>query len=153
MVGFHKEEYAAFFVFVQPVGKFPIHNFRLYLLDNISSPFGSAIFLQLVGITTSELDTLKNWITKRMAWLDANIPGLCPPVGLTEAGAAVSVSCYPNPTNGDLNLAFVLTAETEVAIRIYNAAGAEVWSVARGMFGAGRHVVGLSALFSAIIFS
>jgi hypothetical protein len=34
----------------------------------------------------AELDTLKAWITRRLVWLDANMPGLCTPIaGVTEA--------------------------------------------------------------------
>lgn len=33
----------------------------------------------------AELDTLKGWITRRLAWLDANMPGLCTPIaGLAD---------------------------------------------------------------------
>ncbi|MBL8000732.1 MAG: CotH kinase family protein, partial [Flavobacteriales bacterium] len=33
----------------------------------------------------AELDTLKAWITRRLVWLDAHMPGLCTTVGLAEA--------------------------------------------------------------------
>lgn len=34
----------------------------------------------------AELDTLKAWITRRLVWLDTNMPGLCTPIaGVTEA--------------------------------------------------------------------
>jgi hypothetical protein len=49
----------------------------------------------------AELDTLKSWITLRLAWLDANMPGLCGGgIGMDEAYMPASLACYPNPGNG-----------------------------------------------------
>jgi hypothetical protein len=49
----------------------------------------------------AELDSLKAWITLRLSWLDANIPGLCTGgVGVEEASMPASLVCYPNPGNG-----------------------------------------------------
>jgi hypothetical protein len=89
------------------------------------------------------LDSLKSWIGKRIQWLDANIPGLCVPTGTTEAGTALQVKCYPNPTQGALTLAYTLPMDLDVTIRIYNSTGAEVYTAAKGTQGAGGHAVQL----------
>ena len=43
---------------------------------------------------------MKNWITNRSNWLDANIPGICSLVGLGNLNVArTSVIAYPNPAS------------------------------------------------------
>ena len=32
----------------------------------------------------AELDSLKSWISTRLQWLDANMPGLCTTTSITE---------------------------------------------------------------------
>jgi hypothetical protein len=47
----------------------------------------------------AELDTLKSWINLRLAWLDANMPGLCETTGINVPSQQDTwVSYYPNPT-------------------------------------------------------
>ncbi|HRH39102.1 MAG TPA: CotH kinase family protein, partial [Flavobacteriales bacterium] len=48
----------------------------------------------------AELDTLKGWIAQRLAWLDANMPGLCSQESVSENAGATALTCYPNPTTG-----------------------------------------------------
>lgn len=48
----------------------------------------------------AELDSLKAWITLRLAWLDANIPGLCSSIGIGAVGLANEWTVFPNPSNG-----------------------------------------------------
>ena len=93
----------------------------------------------LATTSPGELDSLKSWIGKRIQWLDANIPGLCIPAGVTEAGTSLQVKCYPNPTQGALTLAYTLPMEMDVTLRMYNSAGAEVDAATRGTQGAGAH--------------
>jgi hypothetical protein len=97
----------------------------------------------LASIYPGELDSLKSWIGKRIQWLDANIPGLCVPAGVTEGGAALQVKCYPNPTQGGLTLAYTLPMDLDVTIHMYNSTGAEVYAAATRMQGAGGHAVQL----------
>ena len=47
----------------------------------------------------AELDTLKYWISLRLQWLDANIPGTCVPViNQTDEIAQDNFQVYPNPS-------------------------------------------------------
>lgn len=51
-----------------------------------------------------ELTKFKTWISDRLDWLDLNMPGNCPNVGLEESEAKVPYFvAYPNPTNGEIN--------------------------------------------------
>jgi len=48
----------------------------------------------------AELDTLKNWISLRLQWLDENIPGLCIYTGIENQQMTSTVlNVYPNPSN------------------------------------------------------
>ncbi len=45
---------------------------------------------------------LKNWITNRGAWLDANLPGICSPAGLEPEIIHTNIYAYPNPANEEV---------------------------------------------------
>lgn len=47
-----------------------------------------------------ELEDLKAWITTRLNWLDANMPGNCGGVSVPEIDATGPLTCYPNPSSG-----------------------------------------------------
>jgi hypothetical protein len=61
-----------------------VRHFQKWPILGISGP---APEVSPVATTyAAELDTLKAWITRRLVWLDANMPGLCTPIaGLNEA--------------------------------------------------------------------
>lgn len=88
---------------------------------------------------SGEVDSLKNWITIRLAWLDANMPGLCVPTGLAENTISDNLICYPNPAQDNLTVDYTLSAPVNVTVRLYNSLGAEVSSSAQGKQVAGRH--------------
>ncbi|MBK9193543.1 MAG: T9SS type A sorting domain-containing protein [Flavobacteriales bacterium] len=48
-------------------------------------------------------------------------------VGVSEAANTVGVELYPNPTNGNVNLAFN-TAESKVNVDVYNVLGERIMS-------------------------
>jgi hypothetical protein len=52
----------------------------------------------------AELDTLKAWIKLRLQWLDANIPGLCVSLSVTENAIRTSFNCYPDPVGNQLTI-------------------------------------------------
>ena len=74
-----------------------------------------------------EVDYLKNWITGRMNWLDANLPdGSPPPVvtsidddNLSESGLAV----YPNPFREELTVEFTPVRTGVAALHIHDLLG------------------------------
>jgi hypothetical protein len=74
----------------------------------------------------AELDTLKAWIATRLIWLDANIPGTCwPPIvdGISEAMNDAALKCYPNPSNGTVQLSGAALGHGPTLIEVYDAAG------------------------------
>jgi hypothetical protein len=47
-----------------------------------------------------EIDRLKQWISDRMVWLDANMPGNCWDVSVAENNFEDRIYVYPDPTTG-----------------------------------------------------
>ena len=76
----------------------------------------------------AELDSLKNWISIRLQWLDANIPGLCLITGVTETNLPATLNCYPNPANDYFNVDYYLPSPMKMSVCLYNYLGSEVLS-------------------------
>ena len=87
----------------------------------------------------AELDSLKDWISIRLQWLDANIPGLCTTTGVTETDLSTTLNCYPNPANDYFNINYSLTSTTKTSVRLFNYLGSEVLSTTPIMQSAGNH--------------
>lgn len=66
---------------------------------------------------------LKNWISNRTAWLDANLPGTCITAGMSDHDGELKPMVYPNPAGEIAWLMTNLTVGTEARIRIYNSTG------------------------------
>lgn len=47
-----------------------------------------------------EVTKLKSWITRRMNWLDQNVPKLCQSPTVTVVPVSGNISVFPNPTSG-----------------------------------------------------
>ena len=74
---------------------------------------------------SGEIIKFKNWISERLIWLDNNMPGNCPNVGLNELKKTYVVT-YPNPSLEILNF----YSESEIAeIIIYDKIGREIKSL------------------------
>ena len=74
---------------------------------------------------SGEIIKFKNWISERLMWLDNNMPGNCPNVGLNELKKTYVVT-YPNPSLEILNI----YSESEIAeIIIYDKIGREIKSL------------------------
>jgi hypothetical protein len=66
-----------------------------------------------------EILKFKAWISERLEWLDANMPGNCPNVGEKEKKISYVVT-YPNPSTEILNL----YSEQKIKhLEFYNALG------------------------------
>ena len=71
---------------------------------------------------SGEIIKFKNWISERLTWLDNNMPGNCPNVGLNELKKTYVVT-YPNPSLETLNI----YSEAEIEeIVIYDNIGREI---------------------------
>jgi hypothetical protein len=91
----------------------------------------------------AELDSLKNWIGKRIKWLDANIPGLCTLSAVSETNVSTSLVCYPNPADDYLNIDYYLPQSQNVSVRLYNCLGSEVLTIDKGNQASGKHTLTL----------
>ena len=59
-----------------------------------------------IGSTyAEEIDYFKTWLTTRLDWLDLNMFGSCPDLGLDETLTS-DLSVYPNPAESDIHLMF-----------------------------------------------
>ena len=75
---------------------------------------------------------LKNWITDRVNWIDANLPGICNNVGLNESHLpATTISVLPNPCADDLNVNFYNLKQGIVNFHLYDISGRCVLSTSR----------------------
>ncbi len=98
------------------------------------------------GSYEEEINYMKDFISDRIVWMDANMPGNCA-VGLpTLSSTPISIS--PNPFEDNVNLSFELDKKTPVEIRIYNAIGQEFLYLNKGISQAGSYneILSLSAL-------
>ncbi len=64
-----------------------------------------------------QIDTLKSWITRRLTWMDANMPGNCL-ITDTEPKSNLEnlISIYPNPANGEFTIGNLKTASYDLEI-------------------------------------
>lgn len=79
-----------------------------------------------------ELRNMKNWIGRRMNWLDSNMPGTCWPAPIQPPLAVsnfekTSGAVYPNPFYGSLSLDVEATTAGKVEVSILTMIGNEVW--------------------------
>jgi len=64
---------------------------------------GPAPEINTIAVTYHrELDFLKSWITKRLAWLDKNIPGKCNGGGSSGGSGTKIFNFYPNPSHSGM---------------------------------------------------
>jgi subtilisin-like proprotein convertase family protein len=76
-----------------------------------------------------EVDELKQWITSRRNWMDANMPGTlagCNPLSVNTSAQSASVAVYPNPSNGISTATFTMPAAGMVQVKVLDIAGREV---------------------------
>lgn len=86
-----------------------------------------------------ELDTLKSWISKRLLWLDNNIPGLCTPTAVQEVTSTEIFNCFPNPANDYLKIDYSLFSPSNVTIQFHNSLGSEISSKNIGIQPSGQY--------------
>jgi hypothetical protein len=102
-----------------------------------------------------EVDFLKGWLERRLAWMDANFLGEIrrvsdvPPDKLTEITEPIEIfpsafhldQNYPNPFNSSTIIRFSLPVETVVDLDIYDIAGQKVATLIQGAKSPGEYVV------------
>ncbi len=76
-----------------------------------------------------EIDELKNWISLRWTWMDANMPGTlngCNLTGLPTATATRMAGAYPNPFTNEVNFSIYLARPETITVTIFNSLGQAV---------------------------
>lgn len=68
-----------------------------------------------------EVTYLKRWIDQRLAWMDANMPGLI--TAISEEIVSPEVSAAPNPFGQSVSIQYKLSQHGTVGIRIYDGTG------------------------------
>lgn len=95
-----------------------------HLIDSMKNYISIAANRQYTrfSLTTtlqSEADVLKNWIKKRLIWLDNHITGNCLNTGISEKDLfTTSLQMCPNPTSGQLKLNFFLYSEKKMKLEV-----------------------------------
>jgi hypothetical protein len=101
-----------------------VRHFQRWHLLGLSGP---APEVNAIATTyNAELDTMKAWISLRLQWLDANIPGVCVPV-INSTGNLRSPQflIYPNPANSSFTIKNISAFSL---LRIINPLGEIVYS-------------------------
>jgi len=71
-----------------------------------------------------EVIALKSWMHDRLAWLDANITGICDiSYGINDFEASSAFRIYPNPVSDYLNIEYSTSVKTTIGITIINQQG------------------------------
>ena len=90
-----------------------------------------------IGTTyQSEVNFLKSWLTSRLSWMDANLPGDCSAAIGTEeiAPGSVKLETYPNPFQHEITFHFENHLHKQGSIVLFDALGKEVgnWKLEAG---------------------
>jgi hypothetical protein len=100
-----------------------------HIIDSIANYISvtSTRHYQKFGITTNfqtNINNLKSWISARLNWLDANMPGNCWNMEVTDASLENSFSVYPNPCS---EIFHVLHYSSKIrGIELYNVFGERI---------------------------
>ncbi len=73
----------------------------------------------------TEIADLKNWITNRITWMDANINAPCA-IGIEESNIVSELSIYPNPMQYSTTFDMKLEKKSDVSLCITDVVGKEV---------------------------
>jgi len=74
---------------------------------------------------TSEITWLKNWITQRMNWLDANIQTI---TVVQNRESQFEVLGFPNPVTSKFTIQYTIPEPADVTLEIYTALGSKIES-------------------------
>lgn len=110
---------------------------------------GQAVVAPEVGAVATEylagLDTLKNWISNRCAWLEANIPGNCivdptlVKTNITQPGFVL----YPNPGNDKITITME-QKEAQVELSVIDLSGKRILNKVYQRSGTGNYKLELN---------
>ena len=76
-----------------------------------------------VGSTyEQEVNYLKNFVSSRLLWLDANLPGVC-----KDEPNPIMISAIPNPFTEYFDLKVILPTTGQVVLKLTSISGFEIW--------------------------
>jgi hypothetical protein len=97
-----------------------------------------------------EMTKFKNWISTRLTWLDANMPGR--DIQNTSVWGTNTIpkefalfQNYPNPFNPKTVISYQLPVRSHVVIKVYDLLGREITTLVNEVREAGFHSVDFSA--------
>ena len=102
-----------------------------------------------VGAVATEylagLDTLKNWISNRCAWLEANIPGHCrvDPTNVKTNITQPGFVLYPNPGNDKITIT-IEQKESQVELFVIDLSGKRILNKVYQRSGTGNYKLDLN---------
>lgn len=82
-----------------------------------------------------EITAFKAWITLRLDWLDANLPGLCQSISVAENSTIGPLMFHPNPSNGSVTISGSIPDDGSGRLEFYDVAGR---TIAELRVGSGR---------------
>lgn len=116
-----------------------------HLIDSMANYISAAAVRHFTkfdstGVLQPEVDSLKWWISKRLAWLDANMPGNCVSFGINEQKEFVnSLHLFPNPATEQLTIEFFLIAEQDAKLELFDLYGQPVRAFSETKFKLGQN--------------
>ncbi len=97
-----------------------------------------------------ELQNMKDWIGRRINWLDSNMPGTCwppvlpppppPPQAVNNQGT-ISGAVYPNPFFCNLSVDVEVAIGGKVEVSLISPVGVEVWRAALPVLAGTNHLL------------
>ncbi len=92
-----------------------------------------------------EVNYLKQWLTGRLDWMDANIPGECLPISSINDINRTDLVLSPNPTKGSFTIRISNIEQQQFDLRINNVNGIVVKAKRAVSFGEQIDVASLPA--------
>ncbi len=98
-----------------------------------------------VGATfQSEVNWLKDWTTRRLAWLDANILSMVTGIEIGPREKGLSISVFPNPFSDQLELDYEISKPGVVAIDVLDITGSIIHGFESKSEESGKHRVSIA---------
>jgi hypothetical protein len=89
-----------------------------------------------------QVDTLKWWIRNRITWMDANMPGNCWNLGVTDSPLQDELfTVFPNPASNELTISFNFATSEKISVEIFDPYGKKVQDVPPKNYGAGENKI------------
>jgi hypothetical protein len=125
-------------------------NHMFHILDSLTNYLAPAAARQYAEYNFSEnfqnqVDSLKWWISHRVAWMDANMPGNCWNLGVQDASLQESLfNVFPNPATNELTIGFNFTTQEKISIEMYDPFGKKVQGLPPKNYGSGEDKITIS---------